>query len=133
VGPYDRARLRVESSNDRAAASTGSVFSPESPSSRAPYPGDGARPATVAEVSGRDAPEVTITNRTWFTMQFRLSDGVSSRDCELRPAESTSVRGLGNWRIAYHDGRGWSVRSLKPGQNYQFVDVGGVFLLERAW
>jgi len=144
VGTHDRARLRIESSKDRSVPSTGDVFSPAAPSSVAPDPERGARSATVCLPDGacsesgarpiaQGAAEVTITNHTRFGMKFTLSDGRYLGTYVLAPAESVVGRGVAGVRITYHDGRGWSSLFLQSGRHYQFVDRGGLFVLERAW
>lgn len=105
------------------------------PTCRIEYPERGAEPDRRLGGVGvqRDGAEVTITNRTWSTMEFTLSGGRYLGPFVLRPAEAVSGRGLGGLRITYHDGRGRSTVPLQPGQRYQFVERGGLFLLERTW
>ena len=138
----DRARPRIESSKDRSVPSTGDVFSPAAPSSVAPDPDGGARSATVYISAGpcsedrtdaQDTAEVTITNHTWFSMKFTLSDGRYLGTYVLGPAESVVGRGLGGVRITFHDGRGKSTLTLRAGHNYQFVELAGLFLLQTVW
>jgi hypothetical protein len=80
----------------------------------------------------RDEADVTITNRTWFSVKFTLGVGLFVRTYVLRPTESFSGRDLGGQRITFRDGRGWSSMLLQAGQSYQFVERGGLFLLEKT-
>jgi hypothetical protein len=138
----DRAHLQIESLEDCRVPPAGPFVRPSAPSGVAPDTGDGARASAVCrasrvagcpEFARGDVPEVTITNRTWFAMQFTLSNGPHLGTYLLPPAESICGRGLGGAWITFRDGRGWSTLLLQPGRLYQFVDRGGLFLLEREW
>jgi hypothetical protein len=130
---------------DRPAPPEEAFVPPSAPSSgAAAVPEDHARPATVCQAGcvaacpefgpwGGDAVEITITNRTGSEVRFTLSNGRHVGTYLLEPAESTCGRGLGGAYVTFRDGRARSSELLRSGQHYQFVERGGLFLLEKTW